>query len=299
MPMDRLDDLRAFVAIVDRGSLTSAARQLGRSLQSVSRSLAALEREIGVELVRRTTRRSAPTEAGIAFFQRLKPALAEIDAAALDAADRRAEPAGLLRISSSSAFAPLYLVPVVAAFLSAHREVEIELELSDAYIDLVERGFDLAVRIGELPDSSLLAKRLADLRRVVFASPGYFKAHGRPKRPEDLARHQCIIRTAARESDAWPFTIDGRLRKIKVDGRFRTSGAITANEAAALGLGIANAPLWQVRPLLDQGRVELALTRFEPPPIPLHAVWPASRMLPAKTRRFIDFLEAELAKQHL
>jgi DNA-binding transcriptional LysR family regulator len=299
MPMDRLDDLRAFVAIVDRGSLTSAARQLGRSLQSVSRSLAALEREIGVELVRRTTRRSAPTEAGIAFFQRLKPALAEIDAAALDAADRRAEPAGLLRISSSSAFAPLYLVPVVAAFLSAHREVEIELELSDAYIDLVERGFDLAVRIGELPDSSLLAKRLADLRRVVFASPGYFKAHGRPKRPEDLARHQCIIRTAARESDAWPFTIDGRLRKIKVDGRFRTSGAITANEAAALGLGIANAPLWQVRPLLDQGRVELALTRFEPPPIPLNAVWPASRVLPAKTRLFVDFLAAELRKQEL
>jgi DNA-binding transcriptional LysR family regulator len=299
MPMDRLDDLRAFVAIVDRGSLTSAARQLGRSLQSVSRSLAALEREIGVELVRRTTRRSAPTEAGIALFHRLKPAVAEIDAAALDAADRRAEPAGVLRISSSSAFAPLYLVPVVAAFLSAHREVEIELELSDAYVDLVERGFDLAVRIGELPDSSLLAKRLADLRRVVFSSPGYFKAHGRPRRPEDLARHQCIIRTAARESDAWPFTIDGKLRKIKVGGRFRTSGAITANEAAALGLGIANAPLWQVRPLLDQGRVELALTRFEPPPIPLHAVWPASRMLPAKTRRFIDFLEAELAKQEL
>ena len=297
--MDRLDDLRAFVAIVDRGSLTSAARQLGRSLQSVSRSLAALEREIGVELVRRTTRRSAPTEAGIALFHRLKPAVAEIDAAALDAADRRAEPAGVLRISSSSAFAPLYLVPVVAAFLNAHREVEIEIELSDAYVDLVERGFDLAVRIGELPDSSILAKRLADLRRVVFASPGYFKAHGRPRRPEDLARHQCIIRTAARESDAWPFTIDGKLRKIKVGGRFRTSGAITANEAAALGLGIANAPLWQVRPLLDQGRVELALTRFEPPPIPLHAVWPASRVLPAKTRRFIDFLEAELAKQHL
>jgi DNA-binding transcriptional LysR family regulator len=265
----------------------------------VSRSLAALEREIGVELVRRTTRRSAPTEAGIALFHRLKPAVAEIDAAALDAADRRAEPAGVLRISSSSAFAPLYLVPVVAAFLNAHREVEIEIELSDAYVDLVERGFDLAVRIGELPESSLLAKRLADLRRVVFSSPAYFKAHGRPRRPEDLARHQCIIRTAARESDAWPFTIDGKLRKIKVGGRFRTSGAITANEAAALGLGIANAPLWQVRPLLDQGRVELALTRFEPPPIPLHAVWPASRVLPAKTRRFIDFLEAELAKQHL
>jgi DNA-binding transcriptional LysR family regulator len=297
--MDRLDDLRAFVAIIDRGSLTSAAQRLGRSLQSVSRSLASLEREVGVELVRRTTRRSAPTEAGIAFFHRLKPALAEIDAAALDAASKRSEPAGLLRIASSSAFAPLYLVPAVAAFLSDHPEVEIELELSDAYVDLVERGCDLAVRIGELPDSSLVVRRLADLRRVVFASPGYFGAHGRPRRPEDLARHQCIIRTAARDSDAWPFTIDGRLKKIKVGGRFHTSGAIAANEAAALDLGIANAPLWQVRLLLDQRRVELALTRFEPPPIPLHAVWPASRMLPAKTRRFIDFLEAELAKQEL
>jgi DNA-binding transcriptional LysR family regulator len=299
MPMDRLDDLRAFVAIVDRGSLTNAARGLRRSLQSVSRSLAALEREIGVELVRRTTRRSAPTEAGIALFRRLKPALAEIDAAALDAADKHAEPAGLLRISSSSAFAPLYLIPVIVAFLGEHSAVELELELSDAYVDLVERGFDLAVRIGTLPDSSLVAKRLADLRRVVFASPDYFKRHGRPKRPADLARHQCIIRTAARENDAWPFTIDGRLRKIKVGGRFRTSGATAANAAAALGLGIANAPLWQVRPLLDQGRLELALTRFEPPPIPLNAVWPASRALPAKTRRFIDFLAAELGKQEL
>lgn len=297
--MDRLDDLRAFVAIVDRGSLTSAARQLGRSLQSVSRSLAALEREIGVELLRRTTRRSAPTQAGIALFRRVKPALAEIDAAALDAADKRAEPSGLLRVSSSSAFAPLYLVPVIAAFLEVHSQVELELELSDAYVDLIERGFDLAVRIGELPDSGLMAKRLADLRRVVFASPGYFAAHGRPKRPEDLARHQCLLRTAARDGDAWPFTIDGRLRKIKVGGRFRTSGATAANEAAVQGLGIANAPLWQVRPLLDQRRVELALTRFEPPPIPLHAVWPASRMLPAKTRLFVDFLAAELRKQQL
>ena len=297
--MDRLDDLRTFIAIVDRGSLTSAARHLGRSLQSVSRSLAALEREIGVELLRRTTRRSAPTETGIALFRRVKPALAEIDTAALDAAEQRAEPSGLLRISAARAIAPLYQVPLVAAFNRSHAKVEIELELSDAYVDLIERGFDLAVRIGELPDSALMAKRLADLRRVVFASPDYFAAHGRPKRPEDLARHQCIIRTAARESDAWPFTVDGRLRKIKVGGRFRTSGATAANEAAVQGLGIANAPLWQVRPLLDQKRVELALTRFEPPPIPLNAVWPASRVLPAKTRLFVDFLAAKLATKDL
>jgi DNA-binding transcriptional LysR family regulator len=299
MHMDRLDDFRAFVAIVDRGSLTGAARRLGRSLQSVSRSLAALEREVGVELVRRTTRQSRTTEAGFALFRRLKAALAEIDDAKRAAADLRSEPAGLLRITGSTAFAPLYLVPAIAAFLAAHAEVEIELELSEDYVDLVERGFDLAVRIGDMPDSTLMAKRLADLRRVVFAAPRYFAAHGRPKRPEDLARHQCIVRTAAREADSWPFTIDGKLKRIKVRGRFRTTGAQAANEAAVVGLGIGNAPLWQVRKLLDRGALELALTRFEPPPVPIHAVWPATRLPSAKTQMFVDFLAARLKKQEL
>jgi DNA-binding transcriptional LysR family regulator len=203
--------------------------------------------------VRRTTRRSVPTEAGTALFRRLKAALADIDEATLEAANRRAEPAGLLRITSSTAFAPVYLVPVVAEFLAAHPAAEIELDLSDAFADLAEYGFDLAMRIGELPDSPLMARRLADLRRVVVAAPRYLAAHGRPKRPEDLRRHQCIIRTAARDGDARPFTIDGRARMIKLGGRFRTSGAVAANEAAGQGLGLANAPLWQVWPLVDQG----------------------------------------------
>jgi DNA-binding transcriptional LysR family regulator len=297
--MDRLEDFQAFVAVVDRGSLTAAARALGRSLQSVSRSLAGLEREIGVELVRRTTRRSKPTEAGFALFRRLKAALAEIEEAKLEAANLRAEPSGLLRITASTAFAPLYLVPAIAAFLARYRNVEIDLELSDTYVDLVERGFDLAVRIGEMSPSTLVARRLADLRRVVFAAPGYFAAHGRPKRPEDLVHHQCIVRTAAREGDAWPFTVDGKRKTIRVSGRFRTSGANAANEAAVAGLGIGNAPLWQVRSLIDRGLLELALTRFEPPPVPIHAVWPATRVPSAKTRVFVDFLAAHLKKERL
>jgi DNA-binding transcriptional LysR family regulator len=158
--MDRIEDLRAFVAIVERGSLTGAARRLGRSLQSVSRSLAALEREIGVELVRRTTRRSSPTEAGRVLFRRLDAALAEINAAKAEASNRRAEPTGLLRITSSTAFAPLQMVPIVSSFLAAYPKVEIELDLSDHYVDLVENGFDLAVRIGDMPDSTLRARHL-------------------------------------------------------------------------------------------------------------------------------------------
>jgi DNA-binding transcriptional LysR family regulator len=297
--MDRIEDLQAFIAIVDKGSLTAAANQLGRSLQSVSRSLSALERELGIELVRRTTRRSNPTDAGLAFYRRLRGALAEIESAKLETANHRAEASGLLRIAASTAFAPLYIVPALPAFLAAHPRVEIELDLSDGYVDLIGGGFDLAVRIGELPDSSLKARLLANSRRVVFAAPRYLAEHGRPRRPEDLVRHQCIVRTAARDGNAWPFKIDGRLRSIKVAGRFRSSGAAAANEAAVQGLGIANAPLWQVRPLLDRGAVELLLTRFEPPPVAIHAVWPATRVLPARPQLFIDFFAARLKNERL
>src|SRR5262249_42184235 len=297
--MNRIEDFEAFAAIVDKGSLTAAARHLGRSLQSVSRSLAALEREVGVELVRRTTRRSSPPDAGAAFHRRVGVARAEIEAAKREPANRRAEATGLLRVTGSSAFAPLYIVPALPAFLKAHPRVEIELALSDSYVDLIGEGFDLAVRIGDLPDSSLKARRLANSRRVIFAAPGYLTAHGRPRRPDDVKRHQCIVRTAAREGSAWPFKVDGRIKSVTVAGRFRTSGAVAANEAAARGLGIANAPLWQVRSLVDRGAVELILTRFEPPPVPIHAVWPATRVLPARTQLFIVFPAARLKDEQL
>jgi DNA-binding transcriptional LysR family regulator len=297
MPMNRMEDFQAFAAVVDKGSLTAAACHLGRSLQSVSRSLAALEREVGVELIRRTTRRSSPTDAGAAFHRRLSVALAEIEAAKLETANRRAEATGLLRIAASTAFAPLYIVPALPDFLQAYPRVEIALDLSDGYVDLIGGDVDLAIRIGELPDSSLKARRLANSRRVVFAAPRYFAEHGWPRRPEDLARHQCIVHTAARDGDAWPFTVDGRMKAVKVAGRFRSSGALAANVAAVQGLGIANAPLWQVRGLVDRGVAELVLTRFEPPPIPIHAVWPATSVLPAKTQLFVEFIAARLKKE--
>jgi DNA-binding transcriptional LysR family regulator len=297
--MSRIEDYQAFTAIVEKQSLTAAARHLGRSLQAVSRSLAVLERDLGVELVRRTTRRSNPTDAGLAFYQRLSAALAEIDSAKVATSNRRVEATGVLRIAGSTGFTPLYVVPALPEFLAAHPGVEVELELSDRYIDLVGEGFDLAIRVGQMPDSALKARLLADSRRVVFAAPGYLATHGHPRSPEDLVRHQCIIRTSARDGNAWPFTVNGRSRTVKVAGRFRTSGAGAANAAAAAGLGIASGPLWQVRSLLDRGAVELLLTRFEPPCVPIHAVWPATRLLPARTQLFVDFLVARLHKQQL
>jgi DNA-binding transcriptional LysR family regulator len=294
MSVSRISDLQAFVAVVEKASLTSAAVLLGRSLQSVSRSLATIEHDVGVELIRRTTRRSNPTEAGLAYYQRLKTALEDIEEAKLQASDRRLEPSGLLRISGPTGFAALHLVPATAAFLKIHPKIEVEVSTYDRYVDLVEDNLDLAVHIGPLPDSVAKSKRLADLRRVFFAAPGYLAKHGRPKHPHDLSKHQCIVRTARVGADVWPFTVDGKVRTIKVSGRFRANGASVINEAAIQGLGIAIAPLWQVRPLVDRGLVEVTLARFAPPPIPVHATWSGTRVLPAKTRMFIDFLSQRL-----
>jgi DNA-binding transcriptional LysR family regulator len=299
MKLSRISDLQAFVAVVEKASLTSAAALLGRSLQSVSRSLAAIEQDVGVELIRRTTRRSSPTEAGLAYYQRLKTALEDIEEAKLQVSDRRLEPAGLLRISGPTGFAALHLVPATAAFLKLHPKIEVEVSTYDRYVDLVEDNLDLAVHVGPLPDSVAKAKRVADLRRVFFAAPGYFAEHGRPKHPQDLSKHQCIVRTARVGADVWPFTVDGKIRTIKVSGRFRANGASVINEAAIQGLGIAIAPLWQVRPLVDRGLVEVTLARFAPPPIPVHATWSGTRVLPAKTRMFIDFLSQRLKAARL
>src|SRR5262245_29372647 len=297
--MNRIEDYQAFTAIVEKRSLTAAARQLGRSLQSVSRSLAALERDVGVELIRRTTRRSNPTDAGLAFYRRLSAALAEIEDAKLETSSHRAEATGLLRIAGSTGFASLYIVRALPAFLASHPRVEVEIDLSDRFIDLVDEGYYLAIRIGDLPDSTHKAKLLGNSRRVVFASPSYLARNGRPRSPDDLIEHECIVRTFARDGNAWPFRVNGRIKTVKVAGRFRTSGVMAVNAAAVEGLGIANGPLWQARSLIDRGDVELLLTRFEPPSVPIHAVWPATRVLPARTKLFVEFLAARLRKEDL
>jgi DNA-binding transcriptional LysR family regulator len=292
MSVSRIEDLQAFVAVVEQGSLTGAARHLRRSLQSISRSLAGLEHSVGHELVRRTTRRSSPTDAGIAFHRRLSAALAEIQAAQAQISNQRIEPSGRLRISATAAFGTMYLVPAITAFLDAHQKIDVELDLTDRWVDLIDEGVDMAVRLGELPDSTLKARRLGALRRVVFASPGYLSTHGRPRRPDDLLKHECIVHT--RQGDLWPFRVGSGIRVTKVSGRFRTSGMWAVNEAAVGGLGIAISPLYAVRELVNQRKLEVILKRFEPPPLPVHAVWPATIVVAPKTRLFVEFLVEQL-----
>jgi DNA-binding transcriptional LysR family regulator len=295
-----MDEIEVFLAVVEAGSQTAAARRLGRSLQSVNRALAALERSVGVELVRRTTRQSVATEAGLAFYRRVKPAFAEIGEARLEAANRRIEPSGLLRIAAPIQFGATHVVPAIAEFMARFPQIEADVNMSDRPVDVVGDGFDLAVRIRELPDSSLKTRRLGELRTVVYGAPDYFKRHGRPRQPGDLADHQCILRrTAQGEADIWRFRIDGRLTTVQVNGRFRTDSTTAAHAAARHGIGVGYGPFWQIRDLVDQEALEIVLADFEAPRTPVRAVFPPSAIPPAKTHLFVDLLAERLKLERL
>lgn len=297
--MATLEDYAAFLAIVERGSLSAAARASGRSLQAVSRALASLEHELGVELVQRTTRRSRATAAGEVFVGRVRTILADLDVARAEVREMHGLVAGKLVLGGPVTFGPPYLVPIVASFIERHPSIEIELVLADRFADPMAEGLDLAVRFGELADSSLKARRLGDARQVVFGSPEYFSMHGRPAVPADLRKHRCVLRTSAPSVTIWTFRNRNRVVSIEVHGSFRANSPAACNEAAALGLGIAAAPLWQVRPLLNQGRVEVVLSEFELPPMPISVVWPQTSSLPTRTRLLIDFIAARLAAERL
>lgn len=288
-----LVDYRSFVAVVERGSLTAAARQLGRSLQAVSRSLQLLEQELGVELVARTTRRSRPTEPGQSFYRQLKATLADLDLAREQVMQDGAGIAGRIRVAASSRFGVVYVLPVLAAFMERHPAIDVELSLEDRYVDLLSEGFDLAVQFGFLENSTLRTRRLGLIRRVIFAAPRYLDRRGRPQTPDDLKDHDCVTRFSHHSSDSWAFGVGEAAREVPVKGRFRSDTAPARIEAVVTGLGIGQAPLYQIRPYLDDGRLEMLLSDYESAPIPLQMVW-LPGILPARVRLLIDFIAARL-----
>jgi DNA-binding transcriptional LysR family regulator len=292
--LSSIEDYAVFLAVIDHGSLTAAARKLGRSLQATSRVLASLERELGVQLVARTTRKLAPTAIGLAFADRIRGALADIELAREELADAGEKIGGRIRIAASTLFGPRYVLPALAAAAERHSNLEIELTLSDQHTDLISEGIDIAVRIGALPDSGLIARRIGALRRVLCAAPGYLAKHGRPLRPSDLTQHACVLRLNTGANETWMLREGDTPAPVAVRGRFRSDNATARNDAAALGAGITLAPLWQVRSLVDEGRLDLILTEYEPQPIPLHLVWPAGPRLPRRTRVLVDLLTSRL-----
>jgi DNA-binding transcriptional LysR family regulator len=291
--MDKLKAITTFIRIAEAGSLSAAARALDMSLPAVVRSLAALEQDLGVRLFNRTTRRIALTAEGQHYLGACRGVLAGLDEAeaALHLADT--EPQGELRITAPVACGQYHVAPVLNAFMQRHPRVRCNLLLLDRVVDLVEEGLDLAVRIGHLEDSSLVARPVGQVRRLLVASPAYLARHPAPTQPQELAAHACVL-FQGMDGSHWTFHDQGRPLRISVQGRASFNHIQPAVEACASGLGIGRFLSYQVASLLAEGRLVTLLDAFAPPPIPVQLVYPHGRLLPARVRSVLDFLQAEL-----
>jgi DNA-binding transcriptional LysR family regulator len=282
--------MSVFAKVVASGSLSAAARELGLSPAMVSRRLAALEARLGVRLVNRTTRSLHLTDEGASYYESCSRVLAEIEHADTALSAGRQEPKGTLRVALPAAFGNQYVAPLVPQFAARFPAVQLSLSLSDRTVNLVEDGFDLAIRIAALADSSLAARKLAPNRRVVCASPAYLSRHGTPRTPADVAQHNCLI--ASDFSAAWEYKDpQGKSGSVRVSGRYVCDNWEVLREWALAGLGIALKSTWDVRRHLENGALVSLLPGYSfDSDVAIYAVYPHRRHLPAKTRAFIDFL---------
>jgi len=292
--MDKLHAMATFVRIVDAGSLTAAAAQTGSSLTSVVRSLASLEGHLGVRLINRTTRRLALTEEGRDYLFHCRKILAEIEDAESALSDKRQEPSGLLRLTAPVMFGRLHVAPVVTDFLAAHPAMRAELVLLDRVVDFLEEGLDLAIRIGPLADSSLVATTIGQTRRIICASPPYLAEAGEPTAPRDLVNHRCIGFSGNRPAAEWEFTMDGKSNRTRIDGRLLTNQVDVALGACLQGLGLGMFYEYQVAEHLRQGRLKAVLTSFETPQLPISILFPSTRQLSLRVRSFVDWAAPRL-----
>ncbi|TAI60955.1 LysR family transcriptional regulator [Bradyrhizobium sp. Leo170] len=292
--MDRIDAMQAFVAVADLQGFAPAARKLGLSPSAVTRLIAALEERLGARLLQRTTRSVTLTDAGSRYLERIRRILADLEEAEEAVEGERTRPAGRLVISAPVGFGRLHVSPMVTAYLKRYPDVGVDLRLSDRMINLVEEGVDLAVRIGHLPDSTLVARHVGEMRRIVVASKQYLNARGEPKRPSDISAHDTIQFGAMSAAPDWRFVEEGQEVRVSPSPRFSSNGADAAIQYAEAGGGLTRVLAYQAAASLKAGRLRIVLAKFEEPPLPIHIVYPTSRLLSAKVRTFID-LVAETA----
>jgi len=289
--MDRLANMEAFVRVAETGSFSEAARRLRTSKSLVSRQVAALEAELGVRLIHRTTRSLTLTEEGRGYHGEVVRILAEIQDANMSVSRMQTTPRGRLKVNAPMSFGFLHLAPALPDFLARFPEVELDLILNDRYVDVVDEGFDLAVRIGRLADSTLVARKLAPMRPVVCASPRYLNQHGVPTAPADLRQHQCLCYSTNALTSEWRFvTGDGQPLMVQTKGRLSANNGDALRIAALQGLGLAYLPSFIIGGDLQAGTLVSVLTSYMPQDAGIHAVYPHSRHLLPKVRAFVDFL---------
>jgi len=296
--MDRIAATKAFLRSVDTGSFTEVAREMGTTQPTVSKLVAALEASLGVQLLSRTTRSLALTEEGRRFYDEGRTAVDAYEAAEAAARGERGVN-GTLRLGCPVAFGQVQIVPRLKKFLMLYHDIKIDLVMSDAVLDPVEQGEDVVIRIGELPDSSLLARRIGLTKRFAVASPSYLNTRGRPETPQALKLHDCVLYTRLASGSEWPFQMSAGTASIKVSGRIKVDNSAALIGLLLDGLGIGMVPYWAVADDLKAGRLERVLDAFEPVPLPIHAVSPPRRFTPPKVAAFVDFLAEELGTDPL
>lgn len=298
--MDRLGAMQTFVRVVETGSFSAVAREQASTQSAVSKQVAALEKHLGAKLLTRTTRTLALTDDGHRYFEDARRLVAEVTEAEGQLRRGEQQLRGWLRLAASVGFGVRVLRPHVHSFLAAHPGVKIDLKLNDGFIDLVEHGIDVAVRIGNLADSTLVARRIGRIRRAVVASRAYVQAATAqgtmPSIPEDLKQHACIVYTELRSRNLWDFsTPDGSSVSVRVEGPLQTNASDIVRAAVLDGIGIAYSPTWLFQDLIDSGAVQVLLPGWQASPLPLHLVSPPERRHAAKVRAFSEHLAQALA----
>ncbi len=295
--MDKFETMRAFTAVAQEGSFTAAGRRLGASTKLVSKYVQQLEAMLETQLFNRTTRSVVLTDVGAAYLERCRPILEQVDELEALVQERQTSLAGPIRITAPTAFGSTKLTAALAPFMSTHRAVEIDLKLSDSRVALVEEGFDLAIRIGTLRDSTLIAKKLADMPLIVCAAPDYLDKHGRPDNPKALATHDCLIEANQMDATNWRFRSDHVDIAVRVQGTFHANSPGAVAQMAISGLGVARCPRYVVETGLKGGSLEQLLSDYRTDEYGLYALYPQNRHLTARVRALIDHLVRYLGPQ--
>ncbi|HUR41908.1 MAG TPA: LysR substrate-binding domain-containing protein [Verrucomicrobiae bacterium] len=293
-----LDDIACFVAVVDRGSFTAAADELGVSRSAASKQVSHLESRLRARLLNRTTRRLSLTEVGEVFYESARRGLQEIGEAEAAVSRLQSAPRGVLRLNVPMSFGILHVAPALPAFLERYPEVRLEVRFDDRKLDLVEEAFDVAVRIGELAESSLVARRIAACPHVICATPAYLRRHGEPHRPDELRGHNALAFSYAEAPSQWTLTArDGKEVKVPVDGSVRMNNSLALRELLLAGVGLALTPRFVVGRDLEAGRLKAVLTDYRVREPGAFAVYPQRRHLSPKVRAFVDFIAERLATE--
>ena len=300
--MDKLSAIQTFIRVAEAGSFSAVAKYLGTSQSSVSKSVAALEKDLGTQLLSRTTRSISLTEEGERYFEQVRRLVAEIQDAEFALKKGEHQLSGILRVAASVGYGRKVLMPLIDQFLKEHTAVKIDLNLNDGFIDIVEQGIDVAIRIGDLPDSSLLAKRVGTTHRALMASKDYLKkiknSIDEPKIPADLEQHHCVIYTGLQSRNIWEFSSqDGSSVKVRVSGNFQSNSSEAIRAAGINGMGLCYSPTWLFDDEIKSGIMKILLADWPMRPLPIHAVYPPQRKNSAKVKAFVEHLSKSIGKK--